>query len=207
MVLYVWELIYRIKIGSSLLIHHLITILLCQLVAATFFDTKNIMYLRFALMLGFYATLEQLSFVALFVYRLDLFLKKRCLLFFIATGQALILKTIVMISSVAYYANVAYRGEFNGSAWGAFWKIAFIPLLFVLYGAQLYACHILYQLGRRCRRDKRSVGVLPVTKRETTDEENGTSESSESENDESSRDSLSVHSFESTTAEAYELEA
>jgi hypothetical protein len=62
-VLYVWELCYRQKIGWPLLVHHLVTVLLIQLSTASFFDTQDLIYIRFAVLLGFYATTEQIRCV------------------------------------------------------------------------------------------------------------------------------------------------
>jgi len=81
-VIYIWELIYRLKIGWPLLIHHIITIIFCQLNMASFFDTSQIELLRVALLSGFYATTEQPSFVALLFYRLDIYPRYHSFLFF-----------------------------------------------------------------------------------------------------------------------------
>lgn len=154
-VLYIWELIYRISIGWPLLLHHLVTILLIQLVTATFFDTHQIQYLRVALLMGFHATTEQLSFVALALYRLQLLAKKwQSFSFFVSAAQSLLLKTAVTIGSLVYYAIIVQRGDFDRHQWGLFWMVSFVVLLLTLYAAQLYACYILYALGVRSQQPK-----------------------------------------------------
>jgi acyl-CoA-binding protein len=155
-VLYLWELIYRVSIGWPLLVHHLVTILLCQLVAASIFDTNDPVYLRFALLFGFYATTEQLSFVALLLYRLELCRNWQATVFFAAAAQSFLLKTILSIVSIAYYSTVLHKDlmlDSECNSWCLFWKISFPFLLLALYGAQLFACKILHTLGMRCRRD------------------------------------------------------
>jgi acyl-CoA-binding protein len=147
-----------VSIGWPLLVHHLVTLLLCQLGTASFFDTSDPIYLRFALLFGFHATTEQLSFVALFLYRLELCRSWQAAVFFAAAAQSLILKTLLSIASIVYYSTVIHQDtllDSSGklSSWGLFWKISFPFLLLALYGAQLYACNILYSLGMRCRRD------------------------------------------------------
>jgi hypothetical protein len=72
-ILYIWEILYRESFGWPLLIHHLMTLLFSQLVTATFSATKQFSYIRFALILSFYATTEQLSFIALLFFRLNVF--------------------------------------------------------------------------------------------------------------------------------------
>jgi hypothetical protein len=169
MVLYVWELIYRLTIGLPLLIHHICTIILIQLVTASFYDTHRVMFLRFALLLGFHATTEQLSFVALFCFRLNIFHKYQHLLFYVASGQAFLVKSIVTVYSVYYYSVVVHRDEF-GDTWNNFWKIAFIPFLLLLFAAQVYACRILLLLGQRCHRDESSVADDEQVRHEETND-------------------------------------
>ena len=150
-VIYVWELIYRLKIGWPLLIHHIITIIFCQLSMASYFDTGHVVILRIALLSGFYATTEQPSFVALLFYRLDIYPRCHSFLFFFAGIGTFILKTVVTIASMWQYA-VYFRDEEEFDSWSTFWRYSFIPMLLMLYGSQLYACRILYLLGSRCQR-------------------------------------------------------
>jgi hypothetical protein len=151
-VLYIWELIFRKKIGLPLLIHHLVTLLLAQLSTAAYFDTHDIMYMRYATLLGFHATVEQLSFMALFFFRLNVFEKWQTFWFFFATIQSLVFKTMVTVMSVVYYIQLVVDDRLSMSeSWGAFWAISLMPLLACLYGAQVYACLILYKLGKRCQ--------------------------------------------------------
>mmetsp|Transcript_3076 Transcript_3076/g.4148 ORF Transcript_3076/g.4148 Transcript_3076/m.4148 type:complete len:305 (-) Transcript_3076:215-1129(-) len=176
MVLYVWEIVYRLTIGWALLVHHVITLLLCQLITAAFFDTGEIVFLRVALLFGFHATTEQLSFVALFVYRLQVCDPKyNGFLFFAAAGQAFLLKSIVTVISLWQYSEAVqdHRGEFAG--WVRFWRYAFVPFLLALYGAQIYACRILYLLGCRCRNRSKDHKL-------TVDEEEGGDDATNEEN-------------------------
>jgi hypothetical protein len=152
-VLYVWELCYREKIGWPLLVHHLVTLLLIQLATASYFDTNNIVWIRFAILLGFYATTEQISFVALFFFRLNLYPEWHGILFYAAAAQAFVLKTIVTIAAIGYTIVSFYVSDDlddDTTNWKWFWRICFLPLLLVLYASQLYACKILYALGSRC---------------------------------------------------------
>lgn len=148
---YIWEIIYRIKIGLPLLCHHICCLSLGQLVAASFYETKNPVYLRLAILLGFQATTEQTSFLALFVYRLNLFPRHQSRLFLIAAIQAFTVKTAVTVAAVVYYVLESYVDEKDGTSWGLFWKIFFPFLMTVLYSAQVYASYILYTLSKRCR--------------------------------------------------------
>jgi hypothetical protein len=166
-VLYVWELIYREKIGIPLLIHHLVTILLIQLASASFYDTYDVVYLRFGTLLGFYATTEQLSFVVLFLYRLKLYPKSHSTLFLVAGALAFIIKTGITIFGLAYYGWMMVNETivYQNTNWNWFWSVCFVPLVVLLYFAQFYSCKILWNLHLKC---KRSVAVerQPDTKEE-----------------------------------------
>mmetsp|Transcript_36472 Transcript_36472/g.43960 ORF Transcript_36472/g.43960 Transcript_36472/m.43960 type:complete len:350 (+) Transcript_36472:82-1131(+) len=150
-VIYTWELIYRLKIGLPLLIHHIITIIFCQLSMASFFDTGNILFLRCATIVGFHATTEQMTFVALLFYRLDIYRQYHSFLFYFAAALSFIIKSIVATVAMWQYAiRIQNDEEFDN--WETFWCYTFVPLLLLLYGTQIYACRILYLLGSRCRR-------------------------------------------------------
>ena len=148
--LYIFELSYRIHFGWPLLVHHLATILLCQLILPAIFSgqdpQKVVQYLRLALLLGFYATLERTSFVALLLHRFQYFLwAKR--FFQIALVQTVVLKTLITGSALVYFIAFYLDGEYEG--WSKFWAIAFIPLLLTLYASQVFSMKILYILGNR----------------------------------------------------------
>lgn len=147
---YLWEMFYRIEIGYPLLTHHICCLLLGQFVTASFYDTQEVIYLRFAILLGFQATTEQLSFLALFIYRLKIFPQYHRRVFHVAAWQSFIVKTLVTIASVVYYFLEFLINDFDPTSWGLFWKIAFPLILLPLYIAQLYASYILYVLGNRC---------------------------------------------------------
>jgi hypothetical protein len=151
-VLYVWELCYRVDIGWPLLVHHLMTILLIQLTTASLFDTNNIQWTRLVILLSFYATTEQLSFVALFFYRLRLYPAWHGNLFYAAAAQAFVLKTIVSVVAVGYAIVILYISDDDANSWTWFWRFCFLPSLLVMYPVQVYACKVLYDLSSRCRK-------------------------------------------------------
>jgi hypothetical protein len=163
-VLYVWELIYRLQIGLPLLAHHICCISLCQLVSASFVDTHDVEYLRFAILLGFQATTEQLSFVALLLFRLNYCLQYQSVLLFGAAAMSLVLKTVVTIAALEYYTRAF---EFDADVmvgWDYFWAAMLVPIIVVLFTAQVFACNVLYGLGCRCR-DSFQDGMQPILKR------------------------------------------
>ncbi|CAB9509783.1 expressed unknown protein [Seminavis robusta] len=153
-VLYTWELIYRLKIGMPLLIHHIMTCLMTQLLAAALVDTFDVEYARLATMLSFYATTEQTSFVALFCYRLDLFSKETQHSWFtVAAIQSIVVKSSIAIFSLVYFCVVFFvrkEADDQPTNWKWFWKICFIPLVLALFAAQLYTSQILWQLRNKC---------------------------------------------------------
>jgi hypothetical protein len=149
-VLYIWELCFREKIGLPLLFHHLCTILLAQLVTATFFDTHNLIYIRLALMMGLHASTEQISFFSLFVLRLNFLRKHHKMLFLLSAAQTFCIKTTLFLGSTVWFFRIVLRGDLLPNVgWGLFWTISFVPLNVALYGAQLYASKILYVIACR----------------------------------------------------------
>jgi hypothetical protein len=151
-VLYIWELIYRKEIGLPLLVHHIARILLIQLITASFFDTKEIVLMRFAVLMVYHATTEQASFIALLFFRLNLFERWQASWFFFACLLSVVIKSLVTASTIAVYSiEIRTRDSTMDTKWEAFWSICFIPLVLCLYGAQLYASSVLYHLGNRCK--------------------------------------------------------
>jgi hypothetical protein len=151
-VLYIWELIYRQKIGVPLLLHHVITLVLIQLSYVSLFDTGDIIYNRMAILLGFYATTEQLSFVALFCYRMNLLTRWHSALFLASAAQTFLIKTAITVVASVYFSTLLAGSGFDDqpTSWSWFWKVCFIPLLLALFAAQLYACKILWELHNKC---------------------------------------------------------
>jgi hypothetical protein len=90
--------------------------------------------------------------VALFFFRLNVFEKWQTFWFYFATIQSLVFKTMVTVINVVYYIQLVVDDRLSMSeSWGTFWAISLMPLLACLYGAQVYACLILYKLGKRCQ--------------------------------------------------------
>lgn len=152
-IFYVWELVYREHIGWPLLLHHVCTILLIQLVVASFFDTGLVIYLRLALVMGFHATTEQTSFIALYLFRLNLYPVWQPIWFHLAAWQSLIIKTSVNICIFIYWIDIVKNALLDTSdkKWHIFWEIFMLPSVFVLFCSQLYACKILFIIGRGCK--------------------------------------------------------
>ncbi|CAB9507847.1 expressed unknown protein [Seminavis robusta] len=150
-VLYIWELIYRKKAPLSLLLDHFIIILVAQLATSSFFDTHDIVYLRFTVFLGLHATVDQASFIALLLFRLNLCQNWQTFWFHFSAAQSLLVKTLVTMFSLAYYLILVQDGSLSTSSWGWFWKVSMVMLLGLLYAVHVYACWVLYKLGVRCQ--------------------------------------------------------
>jgi hypothetical protein len=126
--------------------------LLSQLTKASHFDTNDVVWIRLMILSAFCATTEQLSFVALFCYRLRLYPAWHRILFHAAAAQAFILKTIVSIAIAGYAIVICYVNDDDATSWMWFWRFFILPSVIVMYACQLYACKILYDLGSRCRK-------------------------------------------------------
>ncbi|CAB9509786.1 expressed unknown protein [Seminavis robusta] len=130
------------------------TCLMTQLLIASLADTFDVEYARLAILLSFYATTEQTSFVALFCYRLDLFSKRTQYNWFtIAAIQSFVAKSAIAIFSLVYFCVIFFvrkEADDQPTNWKWFWKICFIPLVLALFAAQLYTSQILWQLRKKC---------------------------------------------------------
>ena len=93
------------------MLHYAVTMILVQLGYVSFFDTKDVLCLRFRLILMFYAITEQMSLLALCAYWLDMFRQQHSLVLFLAAAQAFIFKAAVTVSSVVHYASSVRRGN------------------------------------------------------------------------------------------------
>ena len=65
-------------------------------------------------------------------------------------AQTLLFKTAACVGAFIYYVTIYAGSDPLKGPWGEFWKICFVPLVVCLYGSQLYACKILYELENRC---------------------------------------------------------
>ena len=151
--LYIWELVYREKIGLPLLIHHIVTLLLIQTCVASLLDTGNMIYVRYAILLGFHATTEQPTFVALFCFRLNVLRKYQASMFFFSSAQAFLIKTAITIAMVVLVVQDLYVDKAldnDPTNWTWFWKVFTLPLIAALYGSQCYASRILYSVAKKC---------------------------------------------------------
>ncbi len=63
------------------------------------------------------------------------------------------------IVSVVFFVMDAYVNDDldDPTSWDLFWKVAFLPLMVLLYGSQLYACKILYLLAKKCKQNFRKL--------------------------------------------------
>lgn len=155
-ILYIWELIYRLEIGWPLLLHHLITIILIQLGAASFFETRDVIFLRYSVVMCFHATTEQLTFLSLGLYRLQIWPRRHGLLFYGSALLSFLVKSTVMGTTFYFYAEEVKARNGQGPPLVQFWIYGTVPLLGCLYVAQIYSCYILYSLGQRVSKSSSS---------------------------------------------------
>ena len=159
-IVYVWELIYRERVGYPLLSHHFVTLLFLQLLLITniSLDPAPILYLRLALLVTFFATTNQMSFVALFTFRLKIFNPQiQRYLFWVAAVQTFLLKAILTGGCAGYYFVLVFGRDdhedpdqtFDTTPWGTFWKIAFLPFLLQTFVAHFYVSQMLLTLSQR----------------------------------------------------------
>eukprot|EP00549_Striatella_unipunctata_P012216 CAMPEP_0118702434 /NCGR_PEP_ID=MMETSP0800-20121206/17893_1 /TAXON_ID=210618 ORGANISM="Striatella unipunctata, Strain CCMP2910" /NCGR_SAMPLE_ID=MMETSP0800 /ASSEMBLY_ACC=CAM_ASM_000638 /LENGTH=225 /DNA_ID=CAMNT_0006603643 /DNA_START=11 /DNA_END=685 /DNA_ORIENTATION=- len=120
-VIFLWEVFFRIHTDPFRRAHHLCCMLLLQFATTTIYDTKNVLYVRVALLLGFQVTTSQLSLFASFAERLDLFPKSKFFLSYVAASATFIIKTAAMVASCYFFqAEFIVKGG-DSNPWGEFW--------------------------------------------------------------------------------------
>ncbi|KAL7571362.1 hypothetical protein ACA910_007674 [Epithemia clementina (nom. ined.)] len=160
-ILMVWELIYRERIGWPLLLHHGLTLLFLQLLIVTYIaERQSILYLRFALLVAFFVTTNQLSLLSLICFRLKVLNPKiQRILFWFSAVQMFIIKSVLTGGCAGYYFLIVFSEEnengdngyitFEDTAWGNFWRYMFLPVLFQTFVSHFYVCQLLLNLSQR----------------------------------------------------------
>lgn len=100
--LYVFELIYRLKMRIPLIIHHFLTIIAISFTVAVFEYTMSTTYLNSACIWLFQATLEQPTFLGLLGYRLGWNPKQVARLLKFAAVQTFLFKSASALTLIIY---------------------------------------------------------------------------------------------------------
>lgn len=162
--LYTCELLYRVETNLALATHHVVAVGYVIIIQFTFYDSAPRVgypsalelqeYVRVALLLALHAVTEQPSFIALIMHRFSA--RGRAFMFQLAAVLAIVIKTAVFIFSFVLYGNYVHkRSEIriknNGrvTQWHSIWTVLFPIMNLLLYVTQVYACLVLYSLGRK----------------------------------------------------------
>lgn len=110
--LYVFELIYRLKMRIPLIIHHFLTIIAISFTVAVFEYTMSTTYLNSACIWLFQATLEQPTFLGLLGYRLGWNPKQVARLLKFAAVQTFLFKASLLFFIITHiHVNMATVGK------------------------------------------------------------------------------------------------
>ncbi|WVW82297.1 hypothetical protein I302_104303 [Kwoniella bestiolae CBS 10118] len=144
--LYIFELIYRLKMRTPMIAHHFLTIIAISFTVTVFEYTQSMSYLNSAVIWLFQATTEQPTFLGLLGYRLDWNPRTVSKILKIAAVQTFIFKTASAIALVVYWGihqNYAYRSM--DKAWTAMVFILAIGLMLT----QIWGSWVTYQIAIR----------------------------------------------------------
>ncbi|WWC58717.1 uncharacterized protein I303_101261 [Kwoniella dejecticola CBS 10117] len=147
--LYIFELIYRLKMRIPMIAHHFLTIIAISFTVTVFEYTQSMSYLCSAIIWLFQATTEQPTFVGLLGYRLEWNPRTVSKILKIASLQTFILKSASAIALIAYWGvhqNYSYNSV--DRAWTAMVFIIAIGLLLT----QIWGSWVTYQIARRIER-------------------------------------------------------
>ncbi|WWD17858.1 hypothetical protein CI109_102302 [Kwoniella shandongensis] len=156
--LYVFELIYRLRMRPPLIVHHFLTIIAISFTVSVFEYTQSMTYLISAVIWLFQATTEQFTFVGLLGYRLDWDRKNISRLLKFAAVQSFVFKSASAIGLIVYWGlHQDYSYQPIDKAWTAMVFIIAVGLLLT----QIWGSYVTYLIGRRVERET-SV-ILPQT--------------------------------------------
>nr|XP_019015063.1 uncharacterized protein I206_01151 [Kwoniella pini CBS 10737]OCF53844.1 hypothetical protein I206_01151 [Kwoniella pini CBS 10737] len=147
--LYIFELIYRLKMRMPMIAHHFLTIIAISFTVTVFEYTQSMSYLCSAIIWLFQATTEQPTFIGLLGYRLDWEPRTVSRILKIASLQTFIFKSASAIALIAYWGvhqNYSYNSV--DRAWTAMVFIIAIGLLLT----QIWGSWVTFQIARRIER-------------------------------------------------------
>ncbi|WRT64160.1 uncharacterized protein IL334_001089 [Kwoniella shivajii] len=148
--LYIFELIYRLKMRLPLIAHHFLTIIAISFTVTVFEYTQSMTYLISAVIWLFQATTEQPTFIGLLGYRLDWDPRAVSIILKVAAIQTSIFKSASAIGLMVYWGihqNYAYRSM--DKAWTAMVFIIAIGLLLT----QIWGSWVTYCIGQKILHD------------------------------------------------------
>ncbi|WWD09406.1 hypothetical protein V865_007529 [Kwoniella europaea PYCC6329] len=144
--LYIFELIYRLKMRIPMIAHHFLTIIAISFTVTVFEYTQSMSYLISAVIWLFQATTEQPTFFGLLGYRLDWDRRMVSRILKIAAVQTFIFKSASAIALVVYWGvhqNYSYRPM--DRAWTSMVFILAIGLMLT----QIWGSWVTYQIAIR----------------------------------------------------------
>ncbi|WVF70462.1 hypothetical protein IAT40_005252 [Kwoniella sp. CBS 6097] len=144
--LYIFELIYRLKMRIPMIIHHFLTIFAISFTVTVFEYTQSMTYLISAVIWLFQATTEQPTFLGLLGYRLDWNAKTVSRILKFASVQTFVLKSASAIGLMVYWGlHQNYNHRPMNVAWTSMVFIIAIGLLLT----QIWGSWVTYSIGRR----------------------------------------------------------
>ncbi|ODO07179.1 hypothetical protein L198_00758 [Cryptococcus wingfieldii CBS 7118] len=144
--LYIFELVYRLKMRLPLIAHHFLTIIAISFTVSVFEYTMSMSYMVSAIIWLFQATTEQPTFLGLMGYRLGWSRTLVARLLKFAAVQTFILKSASAIGLIVYWAlhqNYDYRPI--DVAWTCIVFIVAVGLLLT----QAWGSYVTYAIGAR----------------------------------------------------------
>ena len=149
MTLYLWELSYKSKMNWALVVHHLTTII-CIGVAGTHLAITGAWFsIQAFVTLGLTALTEQSTFVALILYRMELW-RHAGRAFMVSAIWTIVTKTfLVVITMVLWWYSVVYPFLYvPGNKDLIMWVYLAWFLILPLFGSQIYSAVILFHLAK-----------------------------------------------------------
>ncbi|KAL7424715.1 hypothetical protein Q5752_000399 [Cryptotrichosporon argae] len=144
--LYIFELVYRVKMRLPMIAHHFLTIFAISFTVTVFEYTESMTYLNSAIIWLFQATTEQPTFFGLFGYRMDWNPVTVARLLKFAAIQTFVLKSASAVALIVYWGfNQHYTYRSIDIAWTVLLWIIAVGLLLT----QIWGSYVTYAIGQR----------------------------------------------------------
>ncbi|EAL21792.1 hypothetical protein CNBC4940 [Cryptococcus deneoformans B-3501A] len=159
--LYVFELIYRLKMRIPLIIHHFLTIIAISFTVAVFEYTMSTTYLNSACIWLFQATLEQPTFLGLLGYRLGWNPKQVARLLKFAAVQTFLFKSASALTLIIYWG---IRQNYSYRQMDIAWTVMVFLIAIGLVLTQMWGSWITYAIGCRISHQNSEIIDLPLSR-------------------------------------------
>ncbi|KAK0527579.1 hypothetical protein OC842_004830 [Tilletia horrida] len=161
---YVFEICYRPRMRWQMLAHHVLTLFITMLSISVLYKTRDPTILLSGNLLLFLATLEQPTFIALFLYRLRFPRRAVKRWLFFSSVQTIIVKSVAALGTILVWARWQVHNRSGTSkAYDALLYIAIVALYLTQWWGAIVTLRIAESVDKRYDADLAAPGRVDGT--------------------------------------------